>query len=164
MEENTLGQDQAIPSVTTEKALAGGRLHLHEFSSRIFRNRRMLRVWTPAEYDLPENSERRYPVFYLNDGQNLFESATSFTGVEWRVGETAERMLRERLIPPMIFVGIDNAQLDRLKEYLPYRSVNPIMLRPRGRQYPEFLEHEIFPFIGSHYRVAKGAENTGLGG
>lgn len=124
----------------------------------------MLRVWTPAEYDVPENAQKRYPVFYLNDGQNLFESATSFTGVEWMVSETAERMIRVGLIPPMIFVGIDNAGVERLKEYLPYRSVNPMVLRPRGRKYPEFLEAEVFPFISRHYRVAKGAENTGLGG
>jgi predicted alpha/beta superfamily hydrolase len=124
----------------------------------------MLRVWVPAAYDLAENSGKRYPVFYLNDGQNLFESATSFTGIEWQVGETAGRMIHEGLIPPMIFVGIDNARLERIKEYLPYRSLNPMVLRPRGTQYPEFLVKEVMPFVARHYRVAKGAEHTALGG
>lgn len=141
-----------------------GVLRLHEFSSRIFHNKRMLRVWVPPGYDLPENSERRYPVFYLNDGQNLFESATSFTGVEWEVDETASRMITLGVIPPMIFVGIDNARQGRLKEYIPYRSLSPLVLRPLGAKYPDFLMKEVMPFVGQHYRVGKGAENTALGG
>jgi enterochelin esterase-like enzyme len=163
MEENS-PENLATLSASTPRSVGGGELRLHEFSSRIFRNRRFLRVWVPAGYDLAENSGKRYPVFYLNDGQNLFETATSFTGIEWQVGETAGRMIREGLIPPMIFVGIDNARLERIKEYLPYRSVNPMVLRPRGTQYPEFLVKEVMPFVSLHYRVAKGAEHTALGG
>jgi enterochelin esterase-like enzyme len=141
-----------------------GGLQLHEFSSRIFRNKRLLRVWVPPGYDFPENSGKRYPVFYLNDGQNLFDSATSFTGVEWQVDETADRLIRAGTIPPAIFVGIDNARVERLKEYIPYRSLNPLLLRPLGDRYPSFLTQEVVPFIHQTYRVAKGVENTFLGG
>ena len=141
-----------------------GGLQLHEFSSRVFRNRRLLRVWVPPGYDLPENAGQRYPVFYLNDGQNLFDSATSFTGVEWQVDETADRLIRAGTMPPAIFVGIDNARVERLKEYIPYRSLNPLLLRPLGDRYPSFLTQEVMPFIHQTYRVAKGAENTFLGG
>ncbi len=141
-----------------------GDLRLHDFPSRIFHNKRMLRVWLPRGYDLPENSGQRYPVFYLNDGQNLFERATSFAGIEWQVDETAERLIREGVIPPTIFVGIDNTGLERLKEYLPYRSVNPLVLRPQGRKYPKFLVDEVLPFVSQNYRIAKGPENTALGG
>ena len=162
--EETSPENSASVSAVAIKALGQGELRLHEFFSRIFHNRRFLRVWVPPGYDLPENSGRRYPVFYLNDGQNLFESATSFTGIEWQVGETAGRMIREGLIPPMMFVGIDNARVERIKEYLPYRSVSPLVLRTRGRQYPEFLVKEVMPFVSLHYRVAKGAEHTALGG
>lgn len=156
------------PNITSDaavtKPLAGGELRLHEFASRIFRNQRFLRVWLPAGYDQPENAAHRYPVFYLNDGQNLFESSTSFTGIEWRVGETASRMIEQKLIPPMIFVGIDNAREERLKEYVPYRSVNPPVLRPRGDKFPEFLLREAMPFLEKRYRIARGPENTALGG
>jgi len=164
MEESSPEQNQVPEHVPGGKPRGGGQLHLHEFSSRIFRNLRMLRVWTPPGYKLPENSGRRYPVFYLNDGQNLFESATSFTGVEWRVGKTAEELIGGGLMSPMIFVGIDNARLERLKEYLPFRSVSPLVLRPRGQRYPEFLQNEVMPFVESRYRIARGAEHTALGG
>ncbi len=141
-----------------------GDLRLHEFPSRIFHNQRLLRVWLPPGYDLPENSGRRYPVFYLNDGQNLFDQATSFTHIEWQVDETADRLIRAGEIPPIIFVGIDNVGVERLKEYLPYRSLNPVVLRPQGTKYPNFLIQEVMPFVSQQYRVAKGPENASLGG
>jgi predicted alpha/beta superfamily hydrolase len=143
---------------------ATGDLRLHEFSSRIFRNLRFLRVWLPPGYEDTENRDRPYPVLYLNDGQNLFESATSFTGVEWQVDETADRLIRDGTIAPMIIVGIDNADKARIREYMPYRSLQPMMMRVQGNRYPDFLLQEVAPFIARNYRVATGPENTGLGG
>jgi len=143
---------------------ATGDLRLHEFHSRIFRNTRFLRVWLPPGYDDPMNQSRSYPVLYLNDGQNLFEAAISFTGVEWQVDETMDRLIREGSVPAMIAVGIDNASKDRIREYMPHRSMQPLMLRVQGAQYPDFLTKEVMPFIARNYRVAQGPENTGLGG
>ncbi len=143
---------------------ATGDLRLHEFRSRVFRNTRFLRVWLPPGYDDAQNAGRFYPVFYLNDGQNLFESSTAFGGVEWQVDETADRLIREGAVPPMIFVGMDNTGKNRLREYMPYRSMQPMMMRVQGRHYPDFLMKEVMPFVEQTYRVATGPENTGLGG
>src|SRR5271170_1573660 len=153
-------QSQAVPpnqSVT-------GDLRLHELSSRIFRNTRMLRIWVPPRYDAPENGDRHYPVLYLNDGQNLFDRATAFGNVEWQLDETADRLIRQEVIPPLIIVGIDNAQNERIKEFLPYRSFNPPVLRPQGKRYPDFLMNEVMPFVYERYRIARGPDNAGLGG
>lgn len=158
MEEVT--QAQAVPPNPS----VAGDLRLHEFHSRIFRNTRMLRVWLPPRYDAPENDARHYPVLYLNDGQNLFDRATAFAGVEWQVDETADRLIRQEAILPMIIVGIDNAQNDRIKEFLPYRSFHPPVLRPQGKRYPDFLMNEVMPFVYERFRIARGPENTGLGG
>lgn len=152
-----------IPGVIRAES-ATGDLRLHEFHSRIFHNSRYLRVWLPPDYDDPQNATRHYPVLYLNDGQNLFEPATSFNGVEWQVDETADRLIREGLVPPMIMVGIDNAGKDRIREYMPHRSFQPMMLRVQGGRYPSFLIKEVMPFVARRYRVASGPENTGLGG
>jgi len=158
MEETS--REQIVPSNDS----VAGNLQLHEFHSRVFRNMRMLRVWLPPRYEAPENVTRQYPVFYLNDGQNLFDRATAFGGVEWQVDETADRLIHQEVISPLLIVGIDNAQTDRIKEYLPYRSFNPPILRPQGKRYPEFLMNEVMPFLQERYRIAKGPENTGLGG
>jgi predicted alpha/beta superfamily hydrolase len=143
---------------------ATGDLRLHEFRSRIFRNTRFLRVWLPPRYDDLENEGKRYPVLYLNDGQNVFEASSSFAGIEWQADETADRLIRAGTVPPLIIVGIDNAGKDRLREYMPRRSVNPMMLRVQGRHYPDFLFKEVMPFIECNYRVATAPEKTGLGG
>lgn len=141
-----------------------GDLRLHEFQSRIFNNKRMLRVWLPPAYDAPENKGRHYPIFYLNDGQNLFDRAAAFVGVEWQVDETADRLIRQNQVPALIIVGIDHGQKDRAREFLAYRSMNPPVLRPQGKRYPEFLLNEVMPFLYLRYRIARGPENTGLGG
>ena len=154
----------AVAPVVIRAGGAVGDLRLHEFRSRIFGNTRFLRVWLPPQYDDAENSERHYPVLYLNDGQNLFEAATSFNGVEWQVDETADRLIRERALPSMIVVGIDNAGKDRLREYMPHRSMHPMTVRAQGRRYPVFLMKEVMPFVERTYRVATSPENTGLGG
>ena len=70
-----------------------GDLRLRPFTSETFCNSRVLRVLLPPGYDLPVNGNRRYPVLYLNDGQNLFDASTStFTGQEWRVAETVKEL------------------------------------------------------------------------
>jgi enterochelin esterase-like enzyme len=143
---------------------AVGDLRLHEFRSNIFRNQRFLRVWLPPGYDDAANAQQFFPALYLNDGQNLFEASSAFAGVEWQVDESADRLIREGSIPPMIIVGVDNAGKDRLREYMPHRSMHPVMLRVQGRHYPDFLIKEVMPFVENHYRVATSPENTGLGG
>jgi predicted alpha/beta superfamily hydrolase len=159
-------ETQSAPVVATAIRAMGvmGDLRLIEFRSRIFRNTRFLRVWLPPGYDDLENAERHYPALYLNDGQNLFESSTSFTGVEWQADETADRLIRESSIAPMIIVGVDNAGKDRIREYMPHRSLNPMIVRALGRHYPDFLIKEVMPFVCRNFRVAKDAGNIGLGG
>jgi enterochelin esterase-like enzyme len=141
-----------------------GELRFHTLSSHWFGNTRQLRVWLPPGYSSTENEGRRYPVFYLNDGQNLFDPATAFAGVDWRVGESLVRLIGESTVPPMIVVGIDNASVERIREFLPYKALYPPVPKPLGKRYPDFLIHEIMPFIQRTYRVAKGGKNTGLGG
>jgi len=163
--EQSISQDADTQrSISVHSPSVAGDLRLHEFSSRVFRNTRLLRVWLPPSYDAPENGGRHYPILYLNDGQNLFERATAFAGVEWEVDETADRLIREQVIPPMIIAGIDNATNDRIKEFLPYRSFSPPVFRPQGKRYPDFLMNEVLPFLYQRYRIARGPENTGLGG
>lgn len=139
-----------------------GNLWLHELRSRIFGNTRLLRVWLPPEYD--GWGATRYPVLYLNDGQNLFDPATAFAGVHWQVGETATRLIAEKKIRPLIIVGIDNTGKNRAREYLPYKSRDPKVLAVQGTSYPDFLRREVMPLIEERYAVLKGPENTGLGG
>src|SRR5512135_2020545 len=89
-------------------AQVAGDLRIIELHSRVFGNTRNLRVLLPPGYDAPQNRHRSYPVLYLNDGQNLFDSSTSlFNRMEWRVDESTRELVNEHSIEPLIVVGID---------------------------------------------------------
>lgn len=145
-----------------------GDLRLHEFPSLVFGNTRTLRVLVPDGYDSPENARRRYPVLYLNDGQNLFDSTTSvFNPMEWHVDETVRALVAAGRIPPLIVVGIDNAgRRERFKEYFPYvdQYLRPPEPDPQGKRYQDFLVDEVLPFVEARYRILRDATNRGLGG
>jgi len=145
-----------------------GDLDVRSFTSRVFHNTRMLRVWLPPGYKNPDQRSERYPVMYLNDGQDLFDVCTSiFSAQEWRVDETATALIQSGKIPPLIIVGIDNAgKRDRPKEYLPFPddTLKPPVLRVRGKDYPKFLLDEVMPFINREYRTDPDPAKTGLGG
>ncbi len=145
-----------------------GDLRILELRSRIFNNTRKIRVLLPADYDAPANRARTYPVLYLNDGQNLFDSATALFGpMEWRVDETVARLESEHVIPPIIVVGIDNAgRAGRAHEYLPYPDeyLSPPDAHPQGKDYPAFLVREVIPLVRRRFRVAHDRSHVGIGG
>ena len=144
------------------------RLVIREFRSKIFSNTRRLRIYLPEDYESPQNRNKRYPVLYLNDGQNLFDIKTSiFNKMEWRVDETTDSLRGLGLIPPMIIVGIDNAGRHlRPREYLPYPDefLTPPEPSPQGKLFPRFVVQEVMPFINSQYRTKTGPDETGFGG
>jgi predicted alpha/beta superfamily hydrolase len=134
----------------------------------VFGNTRTLRVLLPPDYEEPGNRTKRYPVLYLNDGQNLFDASTSvFNPIEWQVDETVGRLLGQRKICPLIVVGVDNAgKRARPSEYLPYPDefLRPPVPAPAGKKYPDFLIDEVLPFINRTYRTDTRVETTGVGG
>jgi predicted alpha/beta superfamily hydrolase len=144
-----------------------GNIQRHRaFPSKILRNRRDILVYLPPGYS--RFSGRRYPVLYLHDGQNVFDAATAFGGVEWGVDETAQQLLRKKLIEPLIIVAIANTGEDRIHEYAPTPAQidPPKRKRSRGllRNYGRFLTEELKPFIDRKYRTKREAEFTALGG
>ena len=138
------------------------------FESRILHNRRDILVYLPPGYGRARG--QRYPVLYLHDGQNVFDEATAFGGVEWGADETAQRLTRARLIEPLIIVAVPNMGADRIHEYAPSRGVidstAPRKNRSKGmlRKYGRFLRDELKPFIDRKYQTLPEAEFTGLGG
>jgi predicted alpha/beta superfamily hydrolase len=138
------------------------------FPSKILGNQRDVLVYLPRGYR--RLSRRRYPVLYLHDGQNVFDAATSFAGVEWGVDETAERLIKENLIEPLIIVAVPNMGEQRVDEYAPTRGVIDAKAKRKkrskglARKYGYFLINELKPFIDRKYRTNPGAEFTGLGG
>ena len=136
----------------------------HDIRSLYLGTNRRITVWLPPGSRRRIHRER-YPVLYLNDGQNLFEPERAFGGIPWRVDETAAHLVRRKRMPPIIIVGIDHGGLRRAREYLPVEDErNPFARRPLGREYAEFVTREVMPFMARNYPVARGAAATGFGG
>jgi predicted alpha/beta superfamily hydrolase len=151
------------PELTAELAAAGpGQLRKHEkFSSRFLSKKRDLIVYLPGIYE--KRPDLRFPVLYLEDGQNLFDPATSFIpGQYWRVGETADALIAQGAIQPLVIVGIYNTGKQRLAEYTPTRDRK--LGGGKADKYGRLLVETLQPFIESRYRIAQGPANKGLGG
>jgi len=127
-------------------------------------------VWLPPGYSDAANAARRYPVLYMQDGQNCFDPATAFMGREWHADEIADRLVREGRIPPVIIVGIWNTP-DRVADYTP--DVDPEEHRgdhkPQGRggngkAYVAWMTQELKPLIDRTYRTDPARESTAIMG
>lgn len=137
-----------------------GTIRTHRIHSRFLRADRDLIVYLPPCYE--RDAKRRYPVCYMQDGQNLFDSATAFCGHEWGLDETAEQLIGSGRMAPVIIVGIYNAGVKRINEYTAVRDSHG--KGGRARAYGRMLVREILPFINSEYRTLTGAPDTALGG
>jgi len=138
------------------------RLKVHRgFRSRFLPDRRDLIVYLPPGYEA--EPERRYPVLYLQDGQNLFDPETSYIkGKTWMVREHADAAIEAGEVEPLVIVGIYNTGNRRLAEYTPEKDWQ--MGGGEADSYGELLIRELMPWIAEHYRVLPGREHTGLGG
>lgn len=119
-------------------------------------------VCVPPEYAHEPN--RRYPVLYLHDGQNVFDDfPMSPFGVQWGVDTTARALMHAGVVEPIILVAIGNAGRDRIDEYTPTRD-NAHDAGGMADRYGQMLVYEIKPFIDQHYRTRRSAQDTGLAG
>jgi predicted alpha/beta superfamily hydrolase len=135
---------------------------LRRFQSLVLGNTRNIFVYLPPCY--AHESTRRYPVLYMQDGQNLFDPALSFIpGNDWQLDETAEFLIARGEIEPLIIVGIEHAGHDRTMEFSPSRDAR---LKAGGRadDYGRMIVEELKPYIDARYRTRLGPDDTGLGG
>ena len=128
---------------------------------------RRRRVWVYLPADYAKNPARRYPVLYLHDGQNVFDSATSFGG-EWGVDETLDRLRAAgQDATGAIVVAVDNGNEFRSDEYIPWRSA-ALAGQPhqggQGGEYVDFLALTLKPYVDARYRTRPDAAHTGVAG
>ncbi len=126
------------------------------FMPQLNRSRRVW-IYLPPDYS---NTNKSYPVLYMHDGQNLFDTQTSFAG-EWQVDETLNTLADNGVKVPIV-VGIDNGGIDRIDEYTPWS--NPQYGGGDGAKYMAFLVETLKPYIDEHYRTLANRENTAIMG
>lgn len=122
---------------------------------------RYRRIWVCVPPDYQTNINKRYPVIYLHDGQNVFDAATSFAG-EWRVDEALQTLSLQAGWEPVIAVGIDNGGGERINELTPFR--NATYGGGQGEKYGQALVEDVKPMIDSLFRTKKERIHTAVGG
>lgn len=107
-----------------------------------------VRVYLPPGHD--ENTLKRYPVLFMQDGQNLFFPQEAFLGKEWEVDETLDQLDEMNVIDEVIVVGVESG--DRMRDFT----------EPGVEAYTRALTDELRPWIGSELRTLPGPRNTAI--
>ncbi|HEY0059044.1 MAG TPA: alpha/beta hydrolase-fold protein, partial [Flavisolibacter sp.] len=139
------------------KSTTGKNVKLISTSFHIPQLNRYRRVWIY----LPEgyaSSRKRYPVLYMQDGQNVFEDTSSFSG-EWGVDEALDS---GGVDGEMIVVAVDHGGAKRLNEYAPFDMER--YGAGEGAAYAAFLTHTLRPYIDRNFRTKKRAKYNYVAG
>lgn len=134
-----------------------GDVRSHTIDSDVLEDEREYLVYLPPGYS--DADPWRYPVLFLNDGQNVFDRATAVTGVEWQVDETAELLIREGKIPGIVIVAVYNTP-ERIAEYTPFRD--PVHGGGGADRYARFLTTELMPELRAKYHLSRRPEDTAI--
>jgi predicted alpha/beta superfamily hydrolase len=120
-------------------------------------------VYLPPAYSA--RPRHRFPVLYLQDGQNVFDTAISFSG-DWAADEAAEALARRRPELQVIIVAIPNGGEARAREYSPWSRSSQRWgdLHGLGEAYLDFVIHTVKPLVDASFRTRIEAAQTGIGG
>ncbi|OQY95086.1 MAG: hypothetical protein B6D37_06860 [Sphingobacteriales bacterium UTBCD1] len=156
-------KDHFSSSGLQAKSTADKNVHILDSAFWMPQLHRKRRIWIylPAGYD---TSTISYPVLYMQDGQNIFDNATSYSG-EWGVDECIDSMKKKCIV-----VAVDNGQGKRLNEYCPYNfSLTGIAAgyssrKGEGKRYVKFLVKTLKPYIDRRYRTLRDKDHTFIAG
>lgn len=118
--------------------------------------KRRISALLPSDY---YESDKTYPVLYLNDGQNLFDENAPFGN--WAIDQSLESLHREGF-SDIIVIAVDHGGEDRITEYLPYFNLK--FGKGEGELYLKFVEETLIPYVNKKYRTKTNREDTGIGG
>ncbi|MFL9833000.1 alpha/beta hydrolase [Chryseobacterium terrae] len=119
---------------------------------------RYRKVWALLPYDY-YISDKKYPVLYLQDAQNLFNEGSAYGN--WEIDKKLS-ILAEYGRGDVIVIAVEHGSQDRIKEYI-FDNDN-VANGSEGKKYIRFVTDTLKPFIDEHYRTKKDRENTGIGG
>ncbi len=122
---------------------------------QLIRTRRVAALLPHDYYE----TDKHYPVLYLQDGQNLYDDYAPYGS--WGVDKQLAAM-SERGTGDLIVVAIDHANHQRVSEFTP--SLKNKLGVGEGKQYCGFLANTLKPYIDQHFRTRPAPRHTGIGG
>ena len=115
-------------------------------------------VYLPPNY---AKSELSYPVIYMFDGQNLFDSETATYHKEWQIDETLDSLYAQEKTEGFIVVGVDSLT-NRTVEYNLYTQNSMMQGDGKALEMGDFYANTLKPYIDEQYRTLPERENTGI--
>lgn len=161
-------------------AFAQGKVEKIENFKSKYVKKRNVEVYLPATYFA--NPKQKFPVLYMNDGQNVFNPETSMNHVAWEADATADKLIGKKAVKPMIIVAVWNGEDTRITEYFPEKAAANFSTADKaavskamkqfgvkdekllGDEYLQFLVEELKPYIDKKYRTLTDASNTAICG
>lgn len=139
------------------RSSSGSILLVSQVTARELNGNRLLYIYLPSTYEF---STKRYPVFYFQDGQNLFDFIP-VARQTWSLNQALDHLATQGI--EIIVVGVEHGNQDRIQEYNPFisaRHSNKVIKVP----YLEFLTHVVKPYIDQQFRTLPGRTSTGIAG
>ncbi len=162
-------------------ALVSGTLKRHENFPSAFVTARNVDVWLPDGY----SPDKKYNVLYMQDGQMLFDSTTTWNKQAWDAEDVIASLLKEKKIQDLILVGIWNNGETRHADYFPQKAFELLAKEEQDSiysagkssgasvfnnhlvqsdKYLRFLVKELKPFIDSAYSTYTDRSHTFIAG
>ncbi len=131
-------------------------------------------IWTPPGYDA---KNRRYPVLYMHDGQNLFDAASTWNKQAWEMDSVAGTLIEAGEMEPIIIVGVYCVPETRVGDMMPAEPLQSIaadsiraMVSARltspvkGDKYVDFIAGTLKPVIDELFPTRSEAAATAVMG
>jgi enterochelin esterase-like enzyme len=135
------------------------------FPSQFFHWNRGVHIYLPPSY--AAEPQRRFPVLYLQDGQNVFSSAgtnAAFGWGSWQLDRTVDELSRAGKMQEIIMVAVDNS-FARLHEYSGrHHDAGGPATNTAFENYEQYLVAELKPRIDLEYRTLPEASHTAVMG
>ncbi len=139
-------ETKSLPTKSTQVKIISDSFYIPQLKAT-----RRIWMYVPKTYD----GKKKFPVLYMQDGQNLFDSKIAFAG-EWGIDEYLDSTKKECIV-----IGIDNGK-ERIQEYNAYN--NPKYGIGKGKEYIDFIVQTLKPFIDKNYATLADKKNTYIAG
>ena len=161
--------NSVIVSAQNLPKVASGKIERMENFPSQFVAPRNIDIWLPEGY----NTNNKYSVVYMHDGQMLFDSTQTWNKKEWLADEIFSQLISEKKIEPCIIIAIWNTP-ERITEYFPNKifenmdsELQNSILEKYGNgkkissdNYLKFIVTEVKPFIDKKYATHTDKEHT----
>lgn len=146
-------------------------MHLDHFSLPVpqLSQEAVIHVFLPDAYD----AGAPLPVFYMNDGQYVFGKTCTFDSSLSGLDFLEYYKTMQAYVPDIIIVAVEAAKtrFGRMARYLPVWNYSDHLnatygadFVAHGKEFADWIAHDLKSYIDSHYRTLPEAEHTGIGG